>query len=585
MRLLTEGLQLSGAGSLQQQLYQVLTQQLLSGHWPGGAFLPSSRMLAADLGLSRNTVNQVLQQLVAEGYIEGLPGRGYRVAVLPEHYFHSEAASISAQPELATQQYALPDKTGAVTGLLQPGVSALQQFPYAIWQRMLQRHCQRTALSGFADPLGYLPLRQALVQYLRQARQVSCDEQSILITAGAQQALDGRVGEALVHVGDRGPLRLVETEDIAAHRQVHAGAEGAAGAGDHDGADIVVHSCTKFLNGHGNSIGGVIVDGGSFNFAGDDRYPMLSKPRPEYGGMVLPPFADLHAHLDRRLLDVTDLIVFYKAYPHIDYGERADDLFALMQRTLAGEIEPVMALYDCHTMGLFPTTRKGPMPGFVDAQVNGGGGVLFNNDPTVTGIRTICEAHARYGTTALMVTLITDAPEIKREAIAAGEAAAKAEEPGYLGLHLEGPHLSIARKGTHDPALIRPMTETDLDYLVDLASRFGIPMITVAPESVTPDQVHRLVQAGYRVSLGHTDTSCASVEAYVEAGATLVTHLFNAMSPLGNREPGLVGAALTSPILHCGLIADGFLGLQDGRVAATARGRPLLDAVLKALLT
>ncbi|MCJ8237991.1 N-acetylglucosamine-6-phosphate deacetylase [Peteryoungia algae] len=197
-------------------------------------------------------------------------------------------------------------------------------------------------------------------------------------------------------------------------------------------------------------------------------------------------------------------------------------------------------------------------PGFIDLQVNGGGGVLFNNDPTVPGIRTICETHARYGTTALMVTLITDAPELKREAIAAGAAAAAAGEPGYLGLHLEGPHLSIARKGTHDPALIRPMTEADLAYLLEQVPRFGIPMITIAPESVTPDQVRRLVQAGYRVSLGHTDTSCSDVAAYIKAGATLVTHLFNAMSQLGNREPGLVGAALASPSLHCGLIADGF---------------------------
>lgn len=189
MRLVTDGLQLSGAGSLRQQLYLLLQQQLRTAVWPGGALLPSSRMLAADLGLSRNTVNQVLQQLVAEGYIEGLPGRGYRVAALPEHYFQSEAASSNVLPELTTQQYALPHKSGAANGLLQPGVSALQQFPYATWQRMLQRHCQRTALSGFADPLGYLPLRQALVPYLRQARQVSCDEQSILITAGAQQAL------------------------------------------------------------------------------------------------------------------------------------------------------------------------------------------------------------------------------------------------------------------------------------------------------------------------------------------------------------------------------------------------------------
>lgn len=189
MRLVTDGLQLSGTGSLRQQLYLLLQQQLLTAVWPGGALLPSSRMLASDLKLSRNTVNQVLQQLVAEGYIEGLPGKGYRVAALPEQYFQPAAASASRLPELATQQYGLANKTGAVNGLLQPGVSALQQFPYAIWQRMLQRHCQRAALGGFADPQGYLPLRQALVQYLRQARQVVCDEQSILITAGAQQAL------------------------------------------------------------------------------------------------------------------------------------------------------------------------------------------------------------------------------------------------------------------------------------------------------------------------------------------------------------------------------------------------------------
>lgn len=189
MRLLTDNLVLDGRGNLQQQLYRTLQHPMLSGLWPGNALLPSSRQLAADLNLSRNTVNQVLQQLVAEGYINGLPGKGYRVAVLPENYLESAETSISLQPELTTQHYALPDKIGAITGLLQPGVSALQQFPYAIWQRMLQRHCQRSAVSGFADPLGYLPLRQALALYLRQSRQVACDEHSILITAGAQQAL------------------------------------------------------------------------------------------------------------------------------------------------------------------------------------------------------------------------------------------------------------------------------------------------------------------------------------------------------------------------------------------------------------
>ncbi len=214
-------------------------------------------------------------------------------------------------------------------------------------------------------------------------------------------------------------------------------------------------------------------------------------------------------------------------------------------------------------------------PGFIDLQVNGGGGTLFNNDPTEAGIRTICEAHARFGTTALMVTFITDRPELKRVAIAAGEQAHAHSSAGYLGLHLEGPHLSVARKGTHDPALIRPMTEVDLTYLEGVAGCFGLAMITIAPESVTPEQVKRLVAAGYRVSLGHTDTPCAGVTPYVEAGASMVTHLFNAMSQLGNREPGLVGAALASPALHCGLIADGFhVDPVSMRVALAAKQGP-----------
>jgi N-acetylglucosamine-6-phosphate deacetylase len=224
--------------------------------------------------------------------------------------------------------------------------------------------------------------------------------------------------------------------------------------------------------------------------------------------------------------------------------------------------------------------RSGPpaalvAPGFIDLQVNGGGGTLFNNDPSESGIRTICEAHARFGTTALMVTFITDRPELKREAITAGEQAAAHGLAGFLGLHLEGPHLSVARKGTHDPSLIRPMTEADLVYLEGAAGRFGLAMITIAPESVTPDQVKRLVAAGYRVSLGHTDTPCADVTPYIDAGASMVTHLFNAMSQLGNREPGLVGAALASAALHCGLIADGFhVDPVTMRVALAAKQGP-----------
>ncbi|MBB4952360.1 N-acetylglucosamine-6-phosphate deacetylase [Agrobacterium vitis] len=198
------------------------------------------------------------------------------------------------------------------------------------------------------------------------------------------------------------------------------------------------------------------------------------------------------------------------------------------------------------------------VPGFIDLQVNGGGGVLLNNQPDVDGIRRICATHARFGTTALLPTLITDDVLVRDQAIIAGQHAHAAGVPGFLGLHFEGPHLSVVRKGTHDPALIRPMTDNDLAVLCAAVGSFGRSLITIAPENVSTDQVKALREAGYVVSLGHTDVGCAGVAPYVAAGATMVTHLFNAMSQMGNREPGLVGAALSTPALCCGLIADGF---------------------------
>jgi N-acetylglucosamine-6-phosphate deacetylase len=196
-------------------------------------------------------------------------------------------------------------------------------------------------------------------------------------------------------------------------------------------------------------------------------------------------------------------------------------------------------------------------PGFVDLQVNGGGGVMLNDHPDVASIETICRAHAPFGTTALLPTLITDTPEITAAAIAAGVLAARRKVPGFLGLHLEGPHLSIARKGAHDPALIRPMTDADQAALI--AARQGLPVLltTIAPESVDPARVSPLVKAGIVVSLGHSDTGYANARTFADAGATMVTHLFNAMSQIGNREPGLAGAAIDIGTLYAGLIADG----------------------------
>ncbi|MDO3442966.1 N-acetylglucosamine-6-phosphate deacetylase [Agrobacterium sp. V1] len=197
-------------------------------------------------------------------------------------------------------------------------------------------------------------------------------------------------------------------------------------------------------------------------------------------------------------------------------------------------------------------------PGFIDLQVNGGGGVMFNNQPDVNGIARICSAHAKFGTTALMVTLITDRPDVTSKAAQAGIAAGKANVPGFLGLHFEGPHLSVARKGTHDPALIRKMETTDLEVLTRCKAELSFVLTTIAPENVTKEQVAALRKAGIVVSLGHTDTGLDVATAYADAGASMVTHLFNAMSPLGHREPGLVGAALSNGKLDCGLIADGF---------------------------
>ncbi len=197
-------------------------------------------------------------------------------------------------------------------------------------------------------------------------------------------------------------------------------------------------------------------------------------------------------------------------------------------------------------------------PGFVDVQVNGGGSVMFNDDPSVAVIKTICDAHRQFGTTSLLPTLITDTPDKTNAAIDAAIAAHAQNIQGFAGLHLEGPHLSITRKGAHDAALIRPMTDTDLKILLAAKSQLPTLLVTIAPESVTAVQVATLAKAGVIVSLGHTDCAYETARNYFAAGASMVTHLFNAMSQLGNREPGLVGAALDTPDISCGVIADGF---------------------------
>jgi N-acetylglucosamine-6-phosphate deacetylase len=195
------------------------------------------------------------------------------------------------------------------------------------------------------------------------------------------------------------------------------------------------------------------------------------------------------------------------------------------------------------------------VPGFIDTQVNGGGGVLFNDSPTVEAIRAIGEAHRTFGTTGFLPTLISDDSGVIRAGIEAVDAAIAAGVPGVLGIHIEGPFLNEQRKGIHDADKIRELDEEGLAVL--MSARTGRTLVTVAPECTTPDMIARLVGAGVIVSAGHSDATYAQMKAAIDAGLSGVTHLFNAMSQLTSREPGVVGAALEDDAVCCGIIVDG----------------------------
>jgi len=194
-------------------------------------------------------------------------------------------------------------------------------------------------------------------------------------------------------------------------------------------------------------------------------------------------------------------------------------------------------------------------PGFIDCQVNGGGGVLFNDAPTVDGIRRIAQAHRKFGTTGLLPTLISDDAATMRAAIAATRAAIRQGVPGVLGIHLEGPFLAPQRKGIHDDAKFRAPTAMDVDLIA--ATDAGRILVTLAPEQVAPQTIRALVERGVILSAGHTAATWAQTRAALDAGVRGFTHLYNAMSPLQSREPGAVGAALEDCTSWCGIIVDG----------------------------
>jgi N-acetylglucosamine-6-phosphate deacetylase len=195
------------------------------------------------------------------------------------------------------------------------------------------------------------------------------------------------------------------------------------------------------------------------------------------------------------------------------------------------------------------------VPGFIDTQVNGGGGVLFNDSPTVDAIAAIGAAHRPYGTTGFLPTLISDDLAVVDQAMRAAEQAIEAGVPGVLGVHIEGPFLNVKRKGIHDPSKFRILDDEAAALLSSL--KRGKTLVTLAPETTTPDMVRRLAAAGVTVAAGHTNAAYGTARKALDAGLTGFTHLFNAMSPLTSREPGVVGAALESLSAWCGIIVDG----------------------------
>ncbi|MDG2539668.1 N-acetylglucosamine-6-phosphate deacetylase [Dyella jiangningensis] len=258
-----------------------------------------------------------------------------------------------------------------------------------------------------------------------------------------------------------------------------------------------------------------------------------------------------------------------------DHGPQ-DGLAVLVR---GDRIEAIVRTDDARVVAAQRHDLKGHLllPGFIDVQVNGGGGVLFNAEPTVEALAAMGAAHRKFGTTGFLPTLITDTADVMRQALDAVDAAIEQGVPGVLGIHLEGPFLATARKGIHDASLFRLPDAEDIAAIT--RNRRGVVMLTLAVEEVPLDTIRQLSEAGVLVVAGHTAASYDATRAALDAGVCGFTHLYNAMTPLGSREPGVVGAALDDPYSWCGLIVDGHhvhpAALRVA-IAAKARGKSVL---------
>ncbi|GLX81372.1 N-acetylglucosamine-6-phosphate deacetylase [Thalassotalea eurytherma] len=212
------------------------------------------------------------------------------------------------------------------------------------------------------------------------------------------------------------------------------------------------------------------------------------------------------------------------------------------------KITPVPANVEVEYKGLL-------VPGFIDLQVNGGGGVLFNTTPTLAGIRQMFSAHAKFGTTAMLPTFITDNVEQMALAAEAVSQAIAENTLGILGIHFEGPHLSVAKKGAHSAEFIREIS--DAEWQILSRKDLGQIIVTLAPENVSVQDISKMVSMGIKVCLGHTNAGYQTAQRAIDAGASGFTHLYNAMSPMTSREPGVVGCALLNDQTYSGIIVDG----------------------------
>lgn len=245
-----------------------------------------------------------------------------------------------------------------------------------------------------------------------------------------------------------------------------------------------------------------------------------------------------------------------------------DHILVVSNGQITNICEPAGLPAGCETIDLNGNLL---VAGFIDTQVNGGGGVLFNDAPTLEAIRRMAQVHASFGTTAFLPTLISDDLDTIRQGYRAVNEAIQLGVPGVIGIHVEGPFLNVGRKGIHDAEKIRKLDDGGMRAVIE--GRPKLVVMTVAPECMSSDQLHVLSQAGIKLFAGHSDATWSEMQSAFADGIVGVTHLFNAMSQLQGREPGVVGAALGKPDCWCCVILDGVhVHPETLRLAIQAKG-------------